>query len=111
MTRMKKGGRELVVSDSDVAAYLNEGYAVIDEKGNVLSRAKSVTYGEAMAENGDLRKRVQALTASLEAAHTEIADLKKQLKAAQKKGKSADRKDAADDAGDAPGESTVEPKG
>ena len=76
MPRIIKGGRELVVSDSDVTAYLNQGYAVIDEKGNVLSKAKAVTFQEVMAENTVLRKRVKDLATAQEAAAAEIAALK-----------------------------------
>ena len=38
MTRVKLGGRELVIDDSELAAYLKLGYAVIDGKGKMCIR-------------------------------------------------------------------------
>lgn len=92
MPRIIKGGRELVVSDSDVTAYLNQGYAVIDEKGNVLSKAKAVTFQEVMTENTELKKRVKELATAQEAATTELATLKKQMKALKKSTKADEKK-------------------
>lgn len=75
MARMKRGGRELVVADANVAEYLKEGYSVIDDHGNELTHSKAVTYQQAMVENADLRARVKALSTSLEKANNRIVEL------------------------------------
>ena len=80
MTRIKNGGRELVVADSEVDEYLKEGYVVIDEKGNPLSKPKAVTYMQAVQENIVLKAQVKSLTAALEDANSQIVELSKRLK-------------------------------
>ena len=91
MARMKRGGRELVVADANVAEYLKMGYSVIDEHGNELTHTKAVTYQQAMLENVDLRARVKALTASLENANTKIVGLEAALAKASEPAKTGKR--------------------
>ena len=50
MTRVKRGGRELVVPDSDVAEYLADGYSVIDDQGNVLTKTQAMSFSQLKAE-------------------------------------------------------------
>ena len=75
MVRIKRGGRELTVADADLTGYLEQGYSVIDAKGNELTRAKAVTYEQAVAENADLRKKAKEYAAAMQAAHTRIGEL------------------------------------
>lgn len=83
MARVKRGGRELVIADSEVTEYLKSGYSVIDEHGNELTPAKAMTYSQVLSENGVLKKRVESLNKQLEAANREIADLKVALEQAE----------------------------
>lgn len=76
MTRIKRGGRELVVADSAVAEYLRQGYSVIDDKGNELTRAQATTFSQLKAEYDILKKRFSALNAELEAVKAENVQLK-----------------------------------
>ena len=76
MTRIKRGGRELVVADSAVAEYLKQGYSVIDDKGNELTRAQATTFSQLKAEYDMLKKRFSALNAELEAVKAENVQLK-----------------------------------
>lgn len=75
MMRIKRGGRELLVNDSEVAEYLNQGYSVIDDKGNVITQGQAMTYEQALAEARGLRQREKALTASLAEANRKIVAL------------------------------------
>ena len=84
MARIKRGGRELVVADSDVAGYLEQGYSVIDDKGNAISRAKAVTYEQAIAENAELKDKAKQAVTALEASNTRITELEGQVKALKK---------------------------
>ena len=97
MTRVKLGGRELVIDDSELAAYLKLGYAVIDGKGNELSMCKAATFEEAVADKQRLiidlegfrteniahKAELQRLKKDLAAAREEIETLKKQPTHAQ----------------------------
>lgn len=79
MTRIKKGGRELTVSDSVVAEYLNEGYSVIDDKGNEISRSEALTYDEAMNKLNGLQGDLKASQEALAEANRKIAALESEL--------------------------------
>ena len=86
MTRIKRGGRELLVPDESVAEYLQDGYSVIDDQGNELSHTQSRTYSELKAENASLKVRLKALSSEFERVKAEseakderIAALKAQL--------------------------------
>lgn len=89
MARVKRGGRELVIADSEVTEYLKNGYSVIDEHGNEMTPAKAVTYNQVLNENAVLKKRVEALSKQLEAASREITDLKAALKKQSEKAENA----------------------
>lgn len=89
MARVKRGGRELVIADSEVTEYLKSGYSVIDEHGNELTPAKAMTYNQVLSENGVLKKRVESLNKQLEAANREIADMKAAVEQAEKKAETA----------------------
>lgn len=78
MKRVKLGGRELRIEDEAVAAFLQKGYSVIDDNGNVVQKGNVTTFNQAIEENNALRKENEALKA-------ENADLKKKLSAAKKK--------------------------
>lgn len=75
MTRIKRGGRELLVNDAEVAEYLEQGYSVIDNKGNVITHGQAVTYEQAIAQAQALRQREKALTDSLKEANRKIVAL------------------------------------
>lgn len=75
MTRIKRGGRELLVNDNEVAEYLEQGYSVIDNMGNVITHGQAVTYEQAIAQAQTLRQREKALTDSLKEANAKIAAL------------------------------------
>lgn len=86
MTRIKRGGRELLVPDESVAEYLQDGYSVIDDQGNVLTHTQSYTYSELKAENASLKVRLKAISSEFERVKAEseakderIAALKAQL--------------------------------
>lgn len=61
MTRIMRGGRELVVADSDVAEYLKLGYSVIDDQGNVLKRSQAMSYSDLKAEHDILKRQHDGL--------------------------------------------------
>ena len=87
MTRMKRGGREIVIDDAVVTEYLNQGYSVIDEKGNEVTRGKALDYASAMRELAEVRAHDAALAISLSEANEKIKRLNaeiKKLKAAAK---------------------------
>ena len=96
MARIKRGGRELVVADSEVTGYLREGYSVIDDRGNELTPAKAMTYTQAMNENIVLKKRNEQLQAQLKMANDLNVELRKQLEAAKKAAEDALNGSAAD---------------
>ncbi|MEG2621416.1 MAG: hypothetical protein RSC06_00825 [Clostridia bacterium] len=83
MTRVKLGGRELIIDDSELTVYLAMGYSVIDGKGNELSRGKAISYDQAVRENEDMKKRLSKATKDLEALHTERSELQIELLQAQ----------------------------
>lgn len=78
MPRVKRGGRELVISEAVVGEYLRNGYSLIDEQGNTIQPDRPMTYAQAMSENAALLER----EAQLEAALTEASDA---LKAANER--------------------------
>lgn len=65
MVRVMRGGRELTIPDTQVTEYLKMGYSVIDDKGNVITRATAITYDQAMRENAELRKQNERLKKQL----------------------------------------------
>ena len=75
MTRLKRDNREIVVRDEQVAAYLEQGYAVIDAHGNVIAEGRAMDYGSAMQRIAELEARNAGLAASLEQANARIAEL------------------------------------
>ena len=75
MTRLKRDNREIVVRDEQVAAYLEQGYAVIDAHGNVIAEGRAMDYGSAMQRIAELEARNAGLAASLEQANARIAAL------------------------------------
>lgn len=75
MTRLLRGNREIVVRDEDVATYLNEGYAVIDNRGNVITEPKAMDYPAAMKKIEELEAYKAALSKSIEAANDRIKEL------------------------------------
>jgi len=99
MTRVKLGGRELTIPDDRVAEYLEQGYSVIDSRGNTLQTGKILTYEQAITENNKLtaqNKRLKAaydnlvaenekLKVSLEKAGDTIAQFEEVAKASEVK--------------------------
>ncbi len=81
MTRIKRGGRELLVPDESVAEYLQDGYSVIDDKGNVLTHTQSRTYSELKAENNALKTKVKGLEAEFERLKADYAVKEEQIAA------------------------------
>ncbi len=79
MTRIRRGGRELVVEDSEVAGYLKQGYSVIDESGREITPQKAMTYSQAMTENQALKIREAELEKALQAANQEVEALTDEL--------------------------------
>lgn len=75
MTRLLRGNREIVVRDEQVAAYLEEGYAVIDNHGNVIAEGKAMDYGAAMRRIAELEERNRSLAAALQTANARITEL------------------------------------
>lgn len=86
MTRLKRDNRELVVRDEQVAAYLEQGYAVIDNRGNVIAEGKAMDYGAALRRIAELEARNRDLTEALSSANSRIAELAAAQKKAAKKG-------------------------
>lgn len=86
MTRLKRDNREIVVRDEMVTAYLAEGYAVIDNHGNVIAEGKAMDYGEALQRIAQLEARNRDLAEALNKAHARIAELEATPKKATKKG-------------------------
>lgn len=79
MTRIRRGGRELVVEDSEVAGYLKQGYSVIDESGREITPHKAMTYSQAMTENQALKVRETELEKALQAANQKVEALTDEL--------------------------------
>lgn len=61
MVRVIKGNRELVIRDDELAAYLADGYAAIDNRGNVIAENKAMSYDALMKENTALKRKIQLL--------------------------------------------------
>lgn len=61
MVRVIKGNRELVIRDDELAAYLADGYAAIDNRGNVIAEGKAMSYSALMKENTALKRQIQLL--------------------------------------------------
>lgn len=85
MARVKRGGRELVIADSNVTEYLNQGYSVIDDKGNEIKHGKAMDYMSAMKRIAELEAHDAALGKSLTAANNEIAKLRAENKKLREK--------------------------
>lgn len=77
MTRLKRYNREIVVRDDMVAAYLEQGYAVIDGQGNVIAEGKAMGYGSALQRIAELDMRNKSLAVALEAANAKVKELTK----------------------------------
>ena len=81
MVRVVKGNSELRIPDSEVTAYLRQGYAVVDASGCIVNVGKQLTYDELVSQyKQDARtiRRQEAKIAELEAEvsrlHTIIAE-------------------------------------
>lgn len=79
MTRIKRGGRELTVNDSVVAEYLKEGYSVIDDHGNEITRGTAQNLGQALRELNAERQRTASLSQALADANERIAALEAEI--------------------------------
>lgn len=89
MARIKRGGRELVVADSSVTEYLNQGYSVIDEKGNEIVQGKAIDYASAMRRIAELEAHDSALGKSLVSANERIKKLSAENKKLKEKSEAA----------------------
>lgn len=81
MVRVVKGNSELRIPDSEVTAYLRQGYAVVDASGSIVDVGKQLTYDELVTQykqNTRTIRRQEAKIAELEAEvsrlHTIIAE-------------------------------------
>lgn len=83
MTRVIKGGCELMISDSAVTEYVRKGYSVIDKKGNIVPVNKPLTYDEAMKQITTLEARCKGLVDALNKANDQIKVLRKKTKSAE----------------------------
>jgi hypothetical protein len=79
MKRVKLGGRELRIEDEAVAEFLQKGYSVIDDKGNVIQKGDVTTYNQAVEENKVLRKENEALKAENAQLKADLEVYKKQV--------------------------------
>ena len=86
MTRLKRDNREIVVRDEMVTAYLEQGYAVIDNHGNVIAEGKAMDYGAALQRIAQQEARIHDLTEALNNANARITELEATPKKATKKG-------------------------
>lgn len=50
MVRVVKGNSELRIPDSEVTAYLRQGYAVVDASGSIVDVGKQLTYDELVTQ-------------------------------------------------------------
>lgn len=75
MTRIKRGGRELTVDDSVVAGYLREGYSVIDDHGNEITRGTAQNMSQALRELKQEQDRCKSLAVSIAEANERITEL------------------------------------
>ena len=82
MTRVKLGGRELTIPDDRVAEYLEQGYSVIDAKGNTLQTGKILTYEQAITENNKLTAQNKRLKVAYDSLTAENEKLKASLEKA-----------------------------
>ena len=79
MTRIKRGGRELTVNDSAVAGYLREGYSVIDDHGNEITRGNAQNLGQALRELNAERQKTASLSQALADANERVAALEAEI--------------------------------
>lgn len=85
MTKVRRGGRELTVKDTDVSMFLEQGYDVIDDRGNVIEHAGPMDYKTSMKRIAELEARNADLVERLNEATADLAKVRKELKALQKK--------------------------
>lgn len=97
MIRVIKGNREVCIDDADLSAYLEQGYSVIDNKGNVVKVGKATTIAEVIAENKAMKKEHEKMERHIAEIHdkmlekndtitaleNELAELKKTIAASK----------------------------
>lgn len=81
MLRIKRRNRELLIDDRDKATYLNDGYDVIDDRGQIVEPAtggKTISYSEHLAEINALKAQIKS------AQNEEVIVLQEKLQEAEK---------------------------
>ncbi|WP_302950922.1 hypothetical protein [Holdemania filiformis] len=81
MLRIKRRNRELLIDDRDKATYLNDGYDVIDDRGQIVEPAtggKTISYAEHLAEINALKAQIKP------AQNEEVIVLQEKLQEAEK---------------------------
>lgn len=90
MVRIKNGCRELTVSDNIVDSYLNAGWQVINDRGDVIEYEKPMSYDAAVKRVAQLEAYMKGLRESLDASAAKIkaleAENRKLRRAAKKEG-------------------------
>lgn len=81
MPRIKRGGRELVVSESVVREYLRDGYSLIDDQGNIIQPNAPMNYAQAMSEISTLKEREAQLETALSETNEALHAVKKHAEA------------------------------
>ena len=74
MVRVVKGNSELRIPDSEVTAYLRQGYAVVDASGSIVDVGKQLTYDELVTQYKQNTRTIAELEAEVSRLHTIIAE-------------------------------------
>ena len=81
MLRIKRRNIYLLIDDRDKATYLNDGYDVIDDRGQIVEPAtggKTISYAEHLAEINALKAQIKP------AQNEEVIVLQEKLQEAEK---------------------------
>ena len=84
MARIQRYNVILDVADSEVGYYLNLGYSLLDNQGNVVKKAMSTDVRTLQKELIDANKLIEQLKAENEKLTNEIAELKSAASVADK---------------------------
>lgn len=76
MARIQRYNVILDVADSEVGYYLNLGYSLLDNQGNVVKKAMSTDVRTLQKELTDANKLIEQLKAENEKLNNEIVELK-----------------------------------
>lgn len=80
MVRLVRGGRELCVADEQVPSYVDDGWCVIDNRGNKIEYRKPISYDEAIRKIAELNAYINSLQENLDLSNQQIRKLESENK-------------------------------